>query len=109
MNNAVGFIVGALAVKRLTRLIVEDKITEDIREAWFKRFPPETTKLGYLITCTKCTSIWSALTVTALQGASAHRLTETLAMSEAAILLYDAMDRVTNGPAGFTNDDTLFN
>lgn len=52
-----------LAVKRLTRLIVEDAIMEKPREWVLNRFPPEDHPLGYLITCHACTSVWAAALV----------------------------------------------
>ena len=51
----------ALGTHRLARLIIEDAILETPREALFKRFPPETTRIGYLLTCYWCLSIWIAL------------------------------------------------
>lgn len=51
----------ALGTHRLTRLIIEDAILETPREALFKRFPPETTRIGYLLTCYWCLSIWISL------------------------------------------------
>lgn len=57
----------ALAVKRLTRLVVEDQITAPIRELIWKKFGgPETGKgIGYMITCPHCCSIWISAGVTA--------------------------------------------
>ena len=51
----------ALAVHRLARLIIEDTVLDTPREALFKRFPPETTRIGYLFTCYWCLSIWISL------------------------------------------------
>lgn len=52
------FIEDALATHRLTRLVTTDEIAAPVRELIWKNFPPESTKLGYLITCPWCTSIW---------------------------------------------------
>lgn len=49
-----------LAVIRLTKLILHDYITEDIRNYIFTKFPPADSKLGYLFTCPWCMSIWVA-------------------------------------------------
>ncbi|MGL4998065.1 MAG: DUF1360 domain-containing protein [Cetobacterium sp.] len=54
------FVLLALAAYRLTRLIVEDTIFERPREALFNRFPPESTKIGYLFTCYHCMGLWIA-------------------------------------------------
>lgn len=56
--TALNFVKDALAVYRLTKLVIDDKITEDYREAVFERFPPETTKIGFMFTCPWCISIW---------------------------------------------------
>ena len=53
------FLLNVLAVHRLTRLAVEDKITEPIREKLFDRWPPQHT-WTYLLTCPWCVSIWFA-------------------------------------------------
>lgn len=52
------FVVLALACFRLTRLVTTDTIFNPLRERFWRRFPPETTKLGYLSTCDWCTSVW---------------------------------------------------
>jgi hypothetical protein len=54
------FIICGLATYRITRLITRDTILSSPREKWWKRFPPESTKLGYLITCEWCLSFWIA-------------------------------------------------
>lgn len=54
------FILIALAVFRISRLIIEDQIFEWLRERIWKKFPPHTW-LGYLITCYWCLSIWFSL------------------------------------------------
>lgn len=59
-------IVDALAVHRLTKLVIDDKITEDLRNKWFEHFgEPHETKMGYLITCPWCASIWLGIGVVA--------------------------------------------
>lgn len=49
-----------LAVHRLTRLIVEDEITSDLRNKWYDKHDPGTTKLGYLVSCPWCMSMYVA-------------------------------------------------
>jgi len=51
------FIVLALAAYRLCRLVIQDTVTEALRNRVWRHFPP-TTSLGYLITCYWCTGIW---------------------------------------------------
>jgi hypothetical protein len=59
-ERALDLVIDALAVKRLTRLVTEDQIMEPVRNWVWNRYPPESTKLGYLLTCPHCTSIWVA-------------------------------------------------
>jgi hypothetical protein len=63
---ALDLVTDALAVKRLTRLAVEDTILEPVRERVYRKFgdPTESSGLSYLITCPHCVSIWLAAGVT---------------------------------------------
>ncbi len=54
------FAILALATYRITRLITPDVITESIRNRVWKKYPPESSKFGYLFTCEWCMSIWTA-------------------------------------------------
>lgn len=47
-------IVRALAVWRLTQLIVDDELTRPLRDH-------ATGRVAYLLNCTRCTSVWAAL------------------------------------------------
>ena len=49
-----------LATYRITRLITRDEVLTDLRNRYFNRFPPESSKLGYLATCEWCMSFWVA-------------------------------------------------
>lgn len=60
MNNITSTAISALATYRLTRLITTDEILSDARMKWWSKHPPETTKLGYLVTCDWCTSVYAA-------------------------------------------------
>jgi len=53
-------IIFGLATYRLTRLITRDVIMASLVEKVWKRYPPETSKFGYLFTCEWCMSIWVA-------------------------------------------------
>jgi hypothetical protein len=54
-------IILTLAVARVTRLVTTDVILEGFRDWIWKRFgDPGSSKLGYLITCDWCTSIYAA-------------------------------------------------
>ena len=60
MIDTLDYVILALAVYRLTRLITTDTILEKVRERIWRRFPIHENGLGYLITCTWCTSIWTS-------------------------------------------------
>lgn len=55
-----------IAVVRLTRLINTDVITEPLRDLVWSKFPPNT-KIGYLLTCPWCMSVWAGLSITLLR------------------------------------------
>ena len=57
-------VLDALATYRLTRLVVEDEVTRPVRERVWATRPPHESRLGYLLTCPYCTSVWVGLGVT---------------------------------------------
>lgn len=81
LRDPTALTVGALAVHRLTRLVVDDEVSAPLREwaqgakedtpvAWRER-----TRLGYLVACPWCVSMWAAagwaaLTVAAPRAAA---------------------------------------
>lgn len=69
MHKAISFISDVLATYRLTKLIMDDKITEDFRSLIFEKFPRDS-KLVYLITCPWCVSVWAGLTIFTLRRIS---------------------------------------
>jgi hypothetical protein len=58
--GVVEIVVLGLATYRVTRLFTRDAILESFRNWYWAKFPPETTKRGYLLTCEWCLSIWVA-------------------------------------------------
>lgn len=58
--GAVEFLILGLATYRITRLFTRDTIFESARNRFWDRFPPESSKLGYLLTCEWCLSVWLA-------------------------------------------------
>lgn len=48
------------ATHRLVKLVRDDKLTEPLRERLWAAHPPESTLLGYLVTCPWCLSIYGA-------------------------------------------------
>lgn len=84
-------LLNALATYRLTRLVVQDEITVELRAKAFeqiKKLPdPVANKLSYLITCPWCVSIWAAGVLLILRKTSpelAEFLTGLLAASAVA-------------------------
>jgi hypothetical protein len=95
MRDATSFAISALATYRLSRLAVEDEITDPIRQRVWKRYPPETTKVGYLLTCYWCSSIYaaSALELSRMIMPRTTRTVETvLALSAVAGIVAARMD-----------------
>lgn len=89
--SLLNLLVDVVAVYRLTKLVIEDEILADIREKVWEKFPPETTKIGYLITCPWCVSIWMGGLIFALRKTSpelATYISSTLAASYASGYAY---------------------
>jgi uncharacterized protein DUF1360 len=81
--------VDALATSRLTRLVVEDAVLDDVRDHVWKTFPVDSTKVGYLISCRACTSVWVAGLVAS--GLLPRRIRYIVALSELTILARAAL------------------
>lgn len=90
MHSLLELGLDALAAKRVTRLVVDDGITEDLRELVWKHFPPETNKLGYLFTCHSCTSVWAAGIVRS--GVLPRWTRDILALSELVLAIKRLVD-----------------
>lgn len=58
--SALEFVILALGVFRLTRIVTTDVVLNKLRERVWKKYPPENGGIGYLITCDWCSSIWTA-------------------------------------------------
>lgn len=70
LRALLSFFVDIVAVYRLTKLAIDDEIFADIREKVWEKYPPETTKIGYLFTCPWCMSIWMGGALLALRKLS---------------------------------------
>jgi hypothetical protein len=66
MNAAVALATDIVATYRLTKLVMEDKITEDFRSYIYARFPRDS-KISYFIGCPWCVSIWAGAVIFALR------------------------------------------
>jgi hypothetical protein len=85
MNDLVSLARTSLATYRLSRLAVEDEITSPIRDRIWKTYPPESTKVGYLLTCYWCSSIYaaSALQISRIIAPKTTRAVETVLAASA--------------------------
>ncbi len=93
-NLLLEVVATALATKRMTRLIVDDTVLDEVRDAIWAKYPPETSKLGYLISCHACSSTWAAALVTSRLIPPFMR--NVLALSESALLLQAVEERLTD-------------
>lgn len=84
-----------LATRRITGLVVDDTIFDRARDQVWDAYPPETSLVGYFLTCRRCSSIWAALIVLILARRSSTRLIlDILALSEASILLDSGIEAI---------------
>lgn len=88
MISPLGFAVNALATRRLTSLVTEDKITETPRNLIIDQNPEG--MAAYLVGCRKCVSIWAGIAV-GLLSLPDNRITNTavhaLALSELSLIM----------------------
>lgn len=90
-------LINALAISRLTTLIAQDEITQPVRDAVSRLADQHenvwTTKLEYLVSCTKCVSVWAAFGILlANRWRWARPLVSSLAGSQAAMMVMTAQD-----------------
>lgn len=87
--TALELVIYGLATYRLTRLITRDSISAPIRERVWKKRPPEKSKIGYLLTCEWCMSIWvaSLLLISSMITSATDIAATVLALSAVAGLL----------------------
>lgn len=96
--------VQALATYRIAKLIIDDKITEDIREKIFVKYgDPAVSKVSYAFTCFWCVSIYAGLGIAlgdTVFPRTTRLLTRALAFSAVTGLLAENED-VFKPEAGF--------
>lgn len=68
MTPAVVLVALVFASYRLTRFVVEDSLLDNPRESLFAKYPPQTHKLTYLLSCPFCAGFWAS----GLMFAAAH-------------------------------------
>lgn len=85
MEDPVALVIDILAVRRLTRLVVEDDITYSFRES--PNLPPS---VEYLVHCPMCTSVWAAAAI----RLAPRWVRYGLALSEGAIVVGSIWHRI---------------
>lgn len=98
MSDVLDVVVDVLAAHRITKLVIEDEITADLRSDFLDRHDPATSKLGYLVTCPWCTGFWVSAGVVAARRAAPGLwggIALALATSSAVGILYEHVR--TNG------------
>lgn len=89
-------LTGAFATYRLTKLVLDDEVTRELREKAFElldRYPNSrvSQKLSYFLTCPWCVSIWAAaalLIIRRLDEETYDAISQTLGMSAVTGLLF---------------------
>lgn len=93
-GNVSDVLVDVLATHRITRFVTEDQLFEPVRKLVWKRFDPETTKIGYFVTCPHCVSIWAAGVVVLARSVTPDRwdkIARVLALSAVAGLVAERL------------------
>jgi Protein of unknown function (DUF1360) len=72
VHKSLSLLIDIIAVYRLTKLILDDKLTEDLRGLVFENFP-RGSKMSYLFTCGWCISIWAAIGIFTLRAVSPQK------------------------------------
>jgi hypothetical protein len=97
-SGALRLLVDALAVYRGTKLVIDDKLTEDLRARVTARFgDADESKVGYLITCPWCVSIYlggalSVARIVAPSSKTVDAVATALALSAITGVLYERED-----------------
>lgn len=90
-SSIINLAVDSLAAYRLTKLIVEDEITSDLRETAINAaYDSGHDKLGYLLSCPHCVSVYTAAFTNGLRFVSpkAATLVNGALASAALVSLY---------------------
>lgn len=96
MRDLTSLATTSLATYRLSRLAIEDEITAPLRDRVWKRYPPHTSRIGYLLTCYWCSSMYaaSALEISRMIAPKTTRAVETaLAASAVAGIVAARLDQ----------------
>jgi hypothetical protein len=66
MRALLSLLTDIAATYRLTKLVLDDRITEDLRYAIQARFPRDS-KIAYFVGCPWCVSIWAGAVIFTLR------------------------------------------
>lgn len=77
MKTLLDLLLDLVATYRLTKLMLDDTILDDVRNKIWDRYPPESTKIGYLFTCPWCMSIWAGALIFGLRKVNPEFATYT--------------------------------
>lgn len=94
--GAVSFIILALAAWRGTRFVVQDELFGPVRDKIWGKWPPESTKIGYLLTCYWCSGFWMAVILSLIfvfGGIVGYVIVLILAVSAVIGLLQELIER----------------
>ena len=86
------FVAFALAVHRLTRLVVSDTITEPLRDRILAKKPPEPTSWTFALTCPWCASIWTGAGLAAFRALVPKKISEPVIFALAASSVTGAIE-----------------
>jgi hypothetical protein len=67
VNKLIRVVSDLLATYRLTKLVMDDEITQDLRMAIYTKFP-QNSKISYFIGCPWCVSIWAGAVIFTLRN-----------------------------------------
>jgi hypothetical protein len=93
-------LITVLAAARLTSLVAEDELTQPIRNAvddWAQVAPDSSlrNRLAYLVSCSRCVSVWAGAGILLAQTVPAARpLVKVLALSQAALGALTVLDAI---------------
>lgn len=79
----VRFLSDVLATYRVTKLVIDDEITAEIRDAILKRVSPQS-KIAYFLSCPWCVSVWAGLAVFSLRRLDPYALADIVSGALAA-------------------------
>lgn len=86
------FVAFALAVHRLTRLVVSDTITEPLRTRILDKKPPEPTSWTFALTCAWCASLWAGAGLATFWAFTPKKVSEPVIFALAASSITGAIE-----------------